>query len=373
MKIKLNSKELVERIQNLSSVILSSNTLPILDNFLFELYPDMLKITASDLENTMIVKMDVESDDTISIAIPSRMFLEILKALPSQPIELNVLENNLIEIISSSGNYSIGYHNGEEYPKYKEIENPSTITLPTNVLERAIKKTVFACGSDDLRPVMNGVLFQMKTSGMTFVATDAHRLVKYSRTDHHSSNDIDFVVPKKPLNILKSMLGSSDAPEVEIQYNESNAAFIFGDYEMKVRLVDAKYPNYEAVIPKNNSNLFTIDTSMFNSSLKRVSIFSNKQTHQIAIKQKETVLNLVAEDVDYSTNGKETLVCEPDGEGIEIGFNSRFLSEALSNVDDSRVVLETSMPNKAGIVRPEKNYEEGEELLMLVMPVMLNK
>ncbi|WP_445453118.1 DNA polymerase III subunit beta [Flavobacterium sp. 25HG05S-40] len=372
MKIRLNSKELLERLQYLVGVVPSNSTLPILENFLFELDGKLLKITASDLESTMIAKMDVESQGLKSLAIPSRMLIEILKALPSQPIELNVEDNNSIEIVSASGNYTIAYHDGAEFPTAKEVENPSTITLPTEVLERAIKKTIFACGNDELRPVMSAVLFQMRTTGMTFVATDAHRLVKYSRTDHFASNDVDFVVPKKPLSILKGVLGGTDANDVEIQYNTSNTSFNFGDYELKTRLVDAKYPAYESVIPKDNPNQFMVDTLSLSNSLKRVSIFSNKTTHQVAIKQKALELNLVAEDIDYSTNGKESLECQSATGNIEIGFNARFLAEALNNLDDVNVVIETSVANRAGIVRPE-TPEEGEELLMLVMPVMLNK
>ncbi|RKS00443.1 DNA polymerase III subunit beta [Flavobacterium sp. 102] len=372
MNIKLNSKELLERLQYLSGVVTANNALPILEYFLFEVGNKELKITASDLESTMTAKMSIEGEYIGSIAIPSKLLIDILKALPSQPIEFKVMQNSQIVIISSSGNYSIAYQDGAEYPKPKEIEEPTTISLPTDVLERAIKKTVFATGNDDLRPVMNGVLFQMRTTGMIFVATDAHRLVKFSRTDHYASADVDFVVPKKPLNILKAVLEKTGELVVEIQYNSHNASFTFGDYDLKTRLVDAKYPNYEAVIPKDNPNEFSVDTAEFMSSLKRVSLFSNKITHQVAIKQKATVLNLVAEDIDYSTNGKETIECDPKTGEIEIGFNARFLAEALNNVDDSRVVLETSAPNRAGIVRPENNFEEGEELLMLVMPVMLN-
>lgn len=370
MNIKLNSKELLERLQYLSGVVLSSNTMPILDNFLFELSNKLLKITASDLENTMTAKMEVDSAETCSICIPSKLLIEILKALPSQPIEFNVSEGNTIEIVSDSGNYSIAYYPGDEYPKAKELEDPSTITLPSDVLKRAISKTIFACGNDDLRPVMAAVLFQMKTDSMTFVATDAHRLVKYSRTDHFATDDVDFVVPKKPLNVLKGVLGSDD--EVEIKYNTHNCSFTFGDYELKTRLVDAKYPNYEAVIPKNNPNQFTVDTAVLSNSLKRVSIFSNKTTHQVAVKQKAEELALVTEDVDYSTNGKETIKCECDSGEIEIGFNAKFLAEALSNIENVRVSIETSAPNRAGVVKPE-TQEEGEELLMLVMPVMLSK
>jgi len=370
MKIKLDSKELLERLQYLSGVVLSNNTMPILDNFLFEFGGKKLIVTASDLDNTMISKMDIESECEGSIAIPSKMLLEILKLLPQQPIELNIQENNLIEIVSSSGNYSISYQDGKEFPKSTELQNPASFTLATDTLQTAITKTVFACGSDDLRPVMSGVLFQLQKDRINFVATDAHRLAKYTRKDISSETEIDFIVPKKPLGILKSILGSTPELEVTIEYNQNNASFKFGDYELKSRLIDAKYPNYEAVIPKENPNQFTIDTKVLISSLKRVSIFSNKTTHQVAVKRIGTALNITAEDKDYSTNGTETLQCEPVGGDIAIGFNARFLSEVLNYIDDTEVRIETSAPNRAGIVRPVSE-DENEELLMLVMPVML--
>ena len=368
--MKLNSKELLERLQYLSGVVPTNSTLPILENFLFEFDENNLKITASDLESTMTAKMEVENLGLTNICIPSRLLIDILKSLPSQPIEITVLDNNTIEIVSSSGNYSIAYYPFEQFPKSVVLENPTSISLPLNVLDRAIKKTLFACGSDDLRPVMSSVLFQMKTTGMTFVATDAHRLVKYTRTDHFANDDIDFVVPKKPLGILKGIISSINSDEVEINFNSHNASFSFGDYNLTTRLVDGIYPNYEAVIPKNNPNQFNISTSEIISSLKRVSIFSNKQTHQVALKQNNNELTLLAEDVDYSTNGKEVLTCEPVNGEIQIGFNARFLLDALNNIDDDIVTIETSVPNRAGIVKPE-TQEEGEELLMLVMPVML--
>jgi len=300
MKIKLNSKELHEKLQYLSTVVNSTNTMPILDNFLFEVEGTELKITASDLDNTMIAKMPVESQADCKLAIPSRMLLDILKLLPSQPIELISSDNNQIEIISASGNYSVAYYDGAEFPRSKEINNPDSITIPTAILDKAIKKTLFACGSDDLRPVMSAVLFQLKSTSITFAATDSHRLVKYSRTDFTSETDVDFVVPKKPLGILKGILGNISDENVQISYNENNASFTFGVYELKVRLVDGKYPNYEAVIPKNNPNSLTIDTAQLIGSLKRVSIFSNKTTHQIALKTKGNSLNITAERIIYN-------------------------------------------------------------------------
>lgn len=371
MKIQLNSKELLERLQYLSGVVLSTNAMPILDNFLFEVEGTELKITASDLDNTMIAKMPITGDYQGSIAIPSKMLLDILKLLPSQPIEIDVQENSQVEIISISGNYSVAYYDGAEFPKTVELEEPVSISISTDALERAINKTLFACGNDDLRPVMNGVFFQLKTDSITFVSTDAHRLAKYKRTDFNSSVEVDFIVPKKPLGVIKGLLGSTSEKELEIQYNETNVAFVFGDYQLKARLVNGKYPNYEGVIPKENPNQFSINTSELVSSLKRVSIFSDRTTRQISVKRAGNKLIIAAEDKNYSSNGSETLTCEPIGNDISIGFNARFLAEALSNIDDTEVLIETSAPNRAGIIRPLTG-KENEELLMLVMPVMLN-
>jgi DNA polymerase-3 subunit beta len=373
MKIKLNSKELLERLQHLSGVVLANSALPILDNFLFEVDGQKLIVTASDLDNTMITSMNAEIDGTQSIAIPSKMLLEILKALPSQPIELVVQENGIVELVSASGNYSIAYYNGAEFPKGKQMEYPATIKIKVDALESAISNTLFACGSDDLRPIMNGVLFQLKNNSITFVSTDAHRLAKYVRRNIDTTQDVDFVVPKKPLGIIKGLIPILGADNiVEVVYNESNASFIMGSYELKTRLIDGKFPNYEGVIPKDNPNSFTVNTKEFITSLKRVSIFSDKTTHQLAIKQVGNTINLMAEDKNFNTNGSETIDCENHGGDISIGFNARFLAEALGNIDTARVVVETSAPNRAGIVKPE-TCDDDEEFLMLVMPVMLSK
>lgn len=373
MKFQLNSKELLERLQYLSGVVNSTNTMPILDNFLFEVEGQGLKVTASDLDNTMTAKLDVVADGNCLIAIPSKTLLEILKALPSQTIDFDVQPNNQIEIIASSGSYSIAYHDGKEFPKATELDDTETVTMKTTALETAIGKTIFACASDELRPIMNGVLFQIKKNSIVFVATDAHRLAKYERKDFTATNEVDFVVPKKPLQIIKGLLSATAGLEIEIQYNISNVVFIFEGYELKARLIDGKYPNYEAVIPKDNPNQIQIVKSELLGSLKRVAIFANKQTHQVAVKRVGEALNISAEDKDYSTNGTETLKCIPEGGDIEMGFNARFLAEALNNIDSNEVNIETSAPNRAGIVRPFVKSEGDEDLLMLVMPVMLTK
>lgn len=370
MKFIVSSNQLLKQLQVLGGVINSSNTLPILDNFLFELNENELKISASDLETTMTTVIDVESDSTGSVAIAARLLLDTLKTFPNQPLTFK-MEEGKVEISSSQGKYDMAYFDGNEFPKNISIESPKTTIIPGEILATAISKTIFAAGNDDLRPVMSGVFFQFNSESLTFVATDAHKLVKYSRTDISSADAAEFIMPKKPLNLLKSILVGSDA-DVTIEYNESNAKFTFDNVELICRLIDGKYPNYEAVIPKENPNKLTVDRSSFLNSVKRVSIFSNKTTHQIRLKMAGTELNISAEDKDYANKAEERLACEYIGDDMQIGFNSRFLNEMLTNLSATDVVLEMSLPNRAGILTPVDGVEDGELITMLVMPVMLN-
>src|SRR5690606_25870398 len=371
MKFIVSSTYLLKQLQILGGVINNNNTLPILDNFLFELNQDELTVSASDLETTMSAKLTVESDSEGKIAVPARLLLETLKTFPEQPLTFVVESNNTIELSSNHGKYALAYAGGEEFPKAVTLEEPSSTTVQGDVLATAISKTIFASGNDDLRPVMSGVFFQFSTEGLTFVATDAHKLVKYSREDISASQTAEFIMPKKPLNLLKGILSGSDS-EVLIEYNESNAKFTFDDTTLICRLIDGKYPNYEAVIPKENPNKLIIERGQFLSSVRRVSIFSNKTTHQVRLKIAGAELNISAEDVDYSNKAEERLTCSYQGDDMQIGFNSRFLTEMLSNLNANEVQLEMSLPNRAGILTPVDGLDDGEKVTMLVMPVMLN-
>jgi DNA polymerase-3 subunit beta len=371
MKFIVSSSYLLKQLQVLGSVINSSNTLPILDNFLFELNQNNLVVSASDLETTMSTTIDIDSKNQGSVAIPAKLLLEILKTFPEQPLTFTVEDNNTIEISSNSGKYALAYASGEEFPKALVLDNPSFTLVPAEVLATAISKTIFAAGNDDLRPVMSGVFFQFSPEGLIFVATDAHKLVKYSRTDVKASQVADFIMPKKPLTILKGILGTSDS-DVKIEYNDSNAVFSFDNYMLVCRLIDGKYPNYEAVIPKENPNKLLIDRTQFLNSVRRVAIFSNKTTHQIRLKIAGTELNISAEDIDYSNKAEERLTCDYQGDDMQIGFNSRFLTEMLTNLQSDDIQLEMSLPNRAGILTPVDGLDDGEVVTMLVMPVMLN-
>ncbi|ETN96287.1 DNA polymerase-3 subunit beta [Zhouia amylolytica] len=371
MKFIVSSSYLLKQLQVLGGVINNSNTLPILDNFLFELDQNKLTVSASDLETTMSSVLEVESDATGSIAVPARLLLDTLKTFPEQPLTFVTEDNNTIEISSNHGKYALAYADGEEFPKAVELTDPSATTMLGDVLATAISKTIFATGNDDLRPVMSGVFFQFSPENIRFVSTDAHKLVKYERSDIKASEVAEFIMPKKPLNLLKGILGGSES-DVNIEYNESNAKFTFDNFELVCRLIDGKYPNYEAVIPKENPNKLTIDRTQFLNSVKRVSIFSNKTTHQIRLKIAGAELNISAEDIDYSNKAEERLTCDYQGDDMQIGFNSRFLNEMLNNLASDEVQLEMSLPNRAGILTPIDGLDEGEHITMLVMPVMLN-
>ncbi|MEE9350264.1 MAG: DNA polymerase III subunit beta [Flavobacteriaceae bacterium] len=371
MKFIVSSAQLLKNLQTLGGVINTNNTLPILDNFLFELSKDQLKVTTSDLETTMTSVIGVETDDEAEIAVPARLLLDILKTFPDQPLTFRTEDNNTIEISSQSGNYSLAYIDGAEFPKAIELEAPSTTKIKGDILSNAISKTIFASGNDDLRPVMSGVFFQFSTDELTFVATDAHKLVKYTRTDLKSDQSSEFIMPKKPLTILKNILSSSDE-DVVIEYNDSNAKFTFDNSILVCRLIDGKYPNYDAVIPKENPNILTLDRSSFLNSVRRVSIFASKTTHQIRLKMAGTELNISAEDIDFSNKADERLQCAYQGDDMQIGFNSRFLLEMLNNLNSNEVQIHMSLPNRAGILKPLDSLQDGEEVTMLVMPVMLN-
>jgi DNA polymerase-3 subunit beta len=371
MKFIVSSSYLLKQLQVLGGIINSNNTLPILDNFLFQLDQNSLTVSASDLETTISSKLEVESSEKGTICIPARLLLDTLKTFPEQPLTFTVEDNNTIEISSNHGKYALAYASGEEFPHAIELQDPSSTSLLGDVLATAISKTIFAAGNDDLRPVMSGVFFQFSTEGLTFVATDAHKLVKYSREDISASQTAEFIMPKKPLNLIKSILAGSEE-EVTIEYNDSNAKFSFNNTEMVCRLIDGKYPNYEAVIPKENPNVLKIERNQFLNSVRRVSIFSNKTTHQIRLKIAGAELNISAEDVDYSNKAEERLTCDYQGDDMQIGFNSRFLTEMLNNLNSDEVSLEMSMPNRAGILTPTDGLDEGELITMLVMPVMLN-
>lgn len=371
MNFIISSSALLRNIQNIGGVLNTNNSLPILDNFLFELSNGELTISASDLENTMktTVRPDEAKEDG-RIAIPAKLLLDTLKNFSDQPLAFAIDQDNYgIEISSDYGKYKLVGQNPDDFPKSPDIDATNKLNIPGEIVASAIDKTLFATGNDELRPVMSGVFCQFSSDKLTFVATDAHKLVRYDRTDASSPNATDFILPKKPLNLLKQNLTGEE--QIEISYNETTVRFNFGTIELTSRLIDGKYPNYEAVIPNENPNVLTVDRMSFLNSIKRVSIFSNKTTHQVKLKVAGSELSISAEDLDFSNEAKERLTCSYSGDDMEIGFNSKFLLEMLNHISTQEVILEMSEPNKAGILLPSSNENENEDILMLVMPVMI--
>jgi len=371
MKFIVNSSALLRELQKLNSVISSNNTLPILDNFLFEINGGNMTVTASDLEVTMRVSISVESEVDGRITIPARILIDTLKTFSNQPLTFVIdLTNYSIEIISELGNYKLSGNNSDEFPKSPTLTDSSSTFFKSEILQNAINKTLFASGNDDLRPVMSGVYCELSPEQVTFVATDAHKLVKHSRNDLSSDKTASLILPKKPLTILKNNI--VDGIDVKLDFNDTNALFSFENNTIICRLIDGKYPNYDAVIPKENPNKLTIETSLLLSSIKRISIYANKTTHQIRLKVAGSELQISSEDLDFSNKADERLPCHYEGEDIEIGFNSKFVIDMLNNIGSNKISLEMSAPNRAGIILPLDGTVEGETTLMLVMPVMLN-
>lgn len=370
MNFIVSSSYMSQKLQVLGGIINNSNTLAILDNFLFELSSNSLKVSASDLETTITANIEVESESEGNFAIPAQILLDTLKTFPEQPLTFSVKDNNLVEISYHGGKSEVAYVDPEDFPNAVEVEDASKTSILGDTLATAITNTIFATGNDSLRPVMNGVFFQFLENNTRFVGTDAHKLVKYTRSDIQSQQTAEFIMPKKPLNLLKSVLLGSEE-DVVIEYNETNAKFSFEDYELHCRLIDGKYPNYQAVIPNENPNKLILDRSQFLNTVKRIAIFANKTTHQIKLKMSGAELKISAQDLDYSNAGEERLECQYHGDDMEIGFNSRFLIEMLNNLSSKEIQLAMSLPNRAGILTPVDGLEDGEQVIMLVMPVML--
>jgi DNA polymerase-3 subunit beta len=374
MKFIVSSSLLLKNLQSIIGVINASNTLPILDDFLFDLKDDALTITSSDLETTMSVTLKPDKAlQNGSIAIPAKILVDTLKTFADIPVSFTINEDNQgIEISAGDGKYKMAGHKSDEYPRIPGLESTTSIELTSSLLSQAINKTLFATGNDELRLVLSGVFCELSPEDITFVATDAHKLVKYKRTDAKSDESASFILPKKPLNLLKNIISGLDMP-VSIEYNRTNAFFSFQNIHLVCRLIDGKYPNYDAVIPTENPNKLTIDRNALLTTIRRVAIFANQSTHQVRFKLSGKELVLSSEDLDFSKESKDRLTCDYEGDDLEIGFNSKFLIEMLNNIDTDEVRLEMSAPNRAGILLPVNQENKNEDILMLVMPVMLNK
>jgi DNA polymerase-3 subunit beta len=360
----------LKHLQQISGVISANTVLPILEDFLFEITDKKLNIVATDLETVMRVQMEVESKINGRVCIPSKILLESLKNMAEQPLTFSIDKNFAVEITSDNGKYKVMGENPDNFPKEPVANDTNSFTMSSTALITAINKTLFAVSNDDLRPAMTGVFFELSNNSAQFVSTDAHRLMLYKRTDVSCPQPDSFIVPKKPLNLLKNALPDNE-DGLTISYNSNHLFVTHGSTQLICRLIDARFPDYKVVIPTDNPYKLVVNKNDFQNALRRVSVFSNKSTNQVAISISGSELHLAAQDVDFSFEGNERMNCQYDGEDLQIAFNAKLLIEMLNASDNNEVKVELSTSTKAGIIKPIEQ-EENEELLMLVMPLMLN-
>ncbi|MAE86620.1 MAG: DNA polymerase III subunit beta [Flammeovirgaceae bacterium] len=371
MKFIVSSSFLLKQLSAINGVITTNPVVPILENFLFEISDGTLTITASDLQTSMITELEVEAKEDGSIAIPAKILLETLRNLPEQPVTFSIdADTYSIEINSDNGRYKLSGENATDFPKIPTVSDGYSVNMSSGVLAQAINSTIYATSNDELRPAMTGVYIKLDETNTTFVATDSHRLIRYRRVDIASDMSHSMIIPRKALTLLKATLPGENT-NVNLEFNASNAFFSFNNVKMICRLIDERFPDYENVIPSDNENTMNINKAELLSSLKRIAIYANKTTHQVRLKITGSELMISAEDLDFSNEANERLSCEHDGEDIEIGFNAKFLIEMLSNLDAKEITLKLNAPNRAGILFPVEK-DENEDILLLVMPVMLN-
>ena len=373
MRFEVSSTSLLSKLQSASRVIAAKNSMPILDSFLFSLKGNTLTITASDIETRLVTSIEVINPEGEGLfAVSAKILLDPLKELPEQPLRFDINDDNLeIFIHFENGKYNFIGQQGETYPQQKSLnEESGSISLPASVLLNGISRSIFASADDELRPVMNGVCFDMQPYGLVFVASDGHKLVRVENKKVKSEEPATFILPKKPANLLKSLLAKTEEL-VQIRFDENNAYIRFGSFEMICRLLEGRYPNYNSVIPKDSPNKLIIDRLSFLNALKRVSVFSSQSSSLIKISLLENEIIVSAQDIDFSTAAEEKIACQYTGMQFNIGFKANFLIEMLANINASDIVFELTDSSRAGVIVPLEN-EEDEELLMLLMPMMLN-
>ncbi|NDV94691.1 DNA polymerase III subunit beta [Dysgonomonas sp. 521] len=373
MRFVVSSTALLSHLQAISKVINSKNTLPILDCFLLELEGSKLSLTAADSETRLVTSLEVnEADGNGKLAVNAKNLLDPLKELPEQPLTFEINSDNLETFIYfHNGKYNFIGQSGDDYPQPKDLKDTAvSLTIEPQVLFSGINRTLFASADDELRPVMNGVYFDITADDLTFVASDGHKLVRCKTLSAKGAERASFILPKKPANLLRAIL-PKESETVEIKFDENNAYIKMSSYTMTCRFIEGRYPNYNSVIPQNNTNKVILDRLSFLNALKRVSVFSNQASNLIRLQLSDKDIVVSAQDIDFSTAAEETITCEYTGTPMNIGFKSSFLIDILNNIPSSDISLELSDPSRAGLIIPVDN-DENEDLLMLLMPMMLN-
>ena len=373
MKFVISSTALFSHLQAIGRVINSKNTLPILDCFLLELNDGVLSLTASDNETTMATSLEVnESDGNCRFAINAKTILDALKEIPEQPLTFDFNPNTLEILVQyMNGRYSVVAQNADEYPIPVTLgETAVHVEMEASTLLNGINRALFATADDELRPVMNGIYFDITTEDITMVASDGHKLVRNKNFATKGNEKAAFILPKKPATLLKNLLGKEQG-SVSIDFDDRNATFTMPNYRMVCRLIEGRYPNYNSVIPQNNPHKVTIDRAILLSALKRVSVFSSQASSLIKLRLQDNQLVLSGQDIDFSTSAEESINCNYAGSPMSIGFKATFLIDILNNICGQDVIIELADPSRAGVLVPAEQ-EKNEDLLMLLMPMMLN-
>ena len=369
MKFTISSGTLQKHLNLAGGAITANPVVPILENFLFAIEGAELVISATDLETSIVTRTEVQADGDFKVAIPAKLITDTLKALPEQPVTFEIDDKLGIQITSAYGKYKLAGADANDYPNLPQPEDVEKISASVATLERAINKTLFATTTDELRPAMMGVYFEVEGSEVNFVATDAHKLVKFSVKEMSGSASGTFIVPRKALTLVKNAAHGND--EIHMSFNRKNAFFDVGTTHIGCLLINANFPDYNNVIPRENPKTLTVDRGDLQSSLKRIALYANKTTNQVQLDLAEGSLTLQGRDADFANEATEQLTCTYEGEPLKIAFNAKFLVEMLSALESESITMKFSEPNRAAIMTPGSE-EEGEETLMLVMPVMVH-
>lgn len=374
MRFTVSSSALSSKLNMLAKVIGSKNSLPILDCFLFQVANGEMSITASDSDNVIKSTLALtDHDGEGEFCVPNRVILDALKELPEQPLHFDVDaagEAVAIKIVYQNGLYNFTGQSAEEYPRTQSMNDAcTTVSLPTEMLINNISRSLFATANDELRPVMNGIYFDLTADALAIVASDGHKLVRSKNFTIKSESPSAFNLPKKPASLLKNIL-SKDGDDAIIKFDDRSAEIQFTDGVMRCRLIDGRYPNYNSVIP-NNPNEVTVDRRGLQSALRRVLPFASESSQLIRFHIESGRFEVSSEDIDFSTSAKEQLFCEYNGSPISIGFKGSSLMEILSNLTSDNIIIQLADPSRAGIIVPAEQ-PENEDILMLIMPMLLN-
>lgn len=374
MKFTVSSSLLLSRLQMVGKVISSKNTMAILDNFLLQVNGNKLTITASDLETTLTTSLEIDNQEgDITIALPAKLLMDSLKEFPEQPLCFDINPENLAVVFrTETGNYNFIGQNGNEYPKAPALKEENfKCTIDAGVLGAGVSKTAFAAATEDLRPTMTGIFFHFSNNGVTFVATDAHKLVRLNNNTVQTESEASFILPRKAANMVKNLV-ASEKGEVCVSFDDKNIIFEMPTYHMICRQIEGRFPNYNGVIPQNNPYEIILDRHQFISSIKRIIAFANQGTYLVKLSISTGKMTLSAQDIDFSISAQETIPCQFEGEPINIGFKAPLLVDILNGISSNEVRLQLADPSRAGIILPLEN-EENEDMLTLLMPMLINE